>query len=96
MNESGLHYFNPRDEYFTFVNTVSNNKEGFTSRHIKGEEAARDLYATFIYPSTKYYKLVIRSNRIKNLPVMMQDIDVVQILWGNISLNLKAKQLGSN
>ena len=23
MNKSGLHYFDPRDEYFTLVNTVS-------------------------------------------------------------------------
>ena len=26
MNKSGLHYFNPRDEYFTLVNTFSDNK----------------------------------------------------------------------
>ena len=26
INESGLHYFDPRDQEFTFVNTVSENK----------------------------------------------------------------------
>jgi hypothetical protein len=29
MHESGLHYFDPRDKSFTFVSTVSENKEGF-------------------------------------------------------------------
>jgi hypothetical protein len=28
MHESGLHYFDPRDESFTFVNTVAENMEG--------------------------------------------------------------------
>ena len=31
MHASGLYYFNPRDKEFNFVNTVSKNKEGFTS-----------------------------------------------------------------
>ena len=35
MPESGLNYFNPRYQEFNFVNTVSNNKEGFTARKIK-------------------------------------------------------------
>ena len=49
MYDSGLHYFYPRDQEFTFYNTVSNNKEGFTVRQIKGAEVARVLYATIIY-----------------------------------------------
>jgi hypothetical protein len=35
MHKSGLHYFNPRDSKFTFVNTVSENKAGFMKRQIK-------------------------------------------------------------
>ena len=53
IHDSGLHYFDPRNEDFTLINTVSKNKEGFTARHIKGAEAARDLYATLVYPSAK-------------------------------------------
>jgi hypothetical protein len=43
MHESGMHYYDPRSESattinynreFTFVNTVSGNKEGFTQRQI--------------------------------------------------------------
>ena len=32
MHESGLRYFDPRDQEFIFFNTVSDNKEGFTAR----------------------------------------------------------------
>ena len=30
MNETGLHYFYPKDEAFTFINTISKNMEHFT------------------------------------------------------------------
>jgi hypothetical protein len=36
MHKSGLHYYDPRKEQHpTFVNTVSENKTGFTKRQIK-------------------------------------------------------------
>jgi hypothetical protein len=36
MHKSGLHYYDPRKEHhLTFVNTVSENKIGFTKRQIK-------------------------------------------------------------
>ena len=49
MYESGLHYFDPRDQEFTVFNNVSENKEGFTARKTKGGEADRSIYATLIY-----------------------------------------------
>ena len=56
MHESGMHCFEPRDQEFSFVNTVSDNKESFIARKIKGEEVDRYIYTTLIYPSAKYYK----------------------------------------
>ena len=53
MHESGLRYFDPRNQEFTFVNAVSENKYYFTSIQIKGVESSRDIYATLIYPSSK-------------------------------------------
>jgi hypothetical protein len=41
MHKSGLHYYDPRKEqHLTFVNTVSENKTGFTKRQIKCAEIA--------------------------------------------------------
>jgi acyl-CoA thioesterase len=96
MHESGLHYFDPSESAttlnyngdFTFVNTVSGNKEGFTQRQIKGAELARTLYATLSYPSWKDFKWVIRSNQIKDCPVTVQDrahVDVAHTIWGETS-----------
>jgi hypothetical protein len=91
MHESGLHYFDPRDESFTFVSTVSENKEGFTKRQIKCVEEARALYAKLCYPSTKDFKWVVQSNQIKDCPVTIQDIDVATKIWGKNIAALKGK-----
>jgi hypothetical protein len=41
MYKIGLHYYEPRKEHhMTFVNTVSENKTGFTKRQIKCAEIA--------------------------------------------------------
>jgi hypothetical protein len=73
MHESGLHYYDPMKEHnLTFVNTVSDNKEGFTKRKIKGADTARTLYNTLSYPSMKDFKCVTQSNHIKDCPVTVQ------------------------
>jgi hypothetical protein len=83
MHESGLHYYDPRKEaHLTFVNTVSENKEGFMKRQIKGADLARDVYNTLSYPSMKDFKWVIQSNQIKDCLVTIQDIDVALKIWG--------------
>jgi hypothetical protein len=51
MHKNGLHYYDPRDVEFTLINTVSENKEGFTKRQIRDAETARTFYATLSYPS---------------------------------------------
>jgi hypothetical protein len=62
MHESGLHYYDPRKEqYLTFVNTVSENKTGFTKLQIMCSELARNLYKTLSYPSMKDFKYEIKS-----------------------------------
>ena len=91
MHESGLHYFDPRDESFSFVNTVSENKKNFTKRQIQRAEVARALYAKLSYPSMKDYKWVIRSNQIKDCPVTVQDIDVATKIYGKDIAALKGK-----
>ena len=76
MHKSGLHYYEPRNKHFAFINTVSGNKEGYTQRQFKCEEVARNLYYRLCYPSWKDFNWVVRSNQIKDLPVIVEDIDV--------------------
>jgi hypothetical protein len=92
MHKCGLHYYNPRNEkHLAFINTVSENKEGFTKRQIKGAELARTLYKTLSYPSMKDFKWVIQSNQIKDCSVTVQDIDVDRNIWGKKTAALKGK-----
>jgi hypothetical protein len=68
MHKCELHYYNPRNEkHLVFVKTVSENKEGFTKRQIKGADLARTMYKTLSYPSMKDFKWVIRINQIKKI-----------------------------
>jgi hypothetical protein len=92
MHKSGLRYYDPRKEHhLTFVNTVSENKTGFTKRQIKCADIARNLYKTLSYLSMKDFKWAIRSNQIKYCPVMIQDIDVATKIWGKNIAALKGK-----
>jgi hypothetical protein len=92
MHKSGLHYYDPRKEHhMTFINTVSEDKTGFTKRQTKCAEIARNLYKTLSYPSMKDIKRVIRSNQIKDCPVTIKDIDVAMKIWGKNNAALKGK-----
>jgi hypothetical protein len=92
MHKSGLHYYYPRKEHhMTFLNTVSENKTGFTKRQIKCAEIARNMYKTLSYPSMKDFKWVIQSNHIKDCPVTIQDIDVTKKIPGKNIAALKGK-----
>jgi hypothetical protein len=92
MHKCGLHNYDPRNEKdLAFVNTVSENKEGFTKRQIKGADLARGLYKTLSYPSMKDFKWVTRSNQIKDCPVTVQDMDVALKIWGKNIAAMKGK-----
>ena len=91
IHKSGMNYLFPRDQELIFFNTVSENKEGFTPRQIKGAEVARALYSPLIYPSDKDYKWVIFINQTKNCPVTVQDVEFAQKVWGNNIAALKGK-----
>ena len=41
MHDSSLHYYEPEDEDFVFVNIVAGNKESYSKQHIKAAEQAR-------------------------------------------------------
>jgi hypothetical protein len=96
MHKSGLHYYDPRKEHhLTFVNTFSENKTGFTKQKIKCAEIARNLYKTLRYPSMKDFKWVIRSNKIKDCPMKIQDIDVATKILGKNIAALKGEDTRS-
>jgi hypothetical protein len=91
MHKTRLNYFHPRDNKFSFVNTVSENKGGFTKRQIKDVEVKRSLYSKLSYPSWKDFKWIIQSNCIKACPVTVEHIDTALKIWGKNVAVLKGK-----
>jgi hypothetical protein len=92
MHASGLHYYDPADDDFTFnINTVAENKMGYTKRQLQGAEQARTLYANLGYPSMKDYKWVIQSNQIKDCPVTVDDVLAANKIWGKDIAAIKGK-----
>ena len=91
LHPCGLHIFDPSDAAFTFVNTVSGNKENFSQRQIKGAESARRLYTFLKYPSLKDFKWIVQGGSISNNDVTLADIDVATKIWGPNIAALKGK-----
>ena len=62
MHTSGLHFFDPSkpelDRAFTFVDTVTGNKQGFSQLQLRGAKKALELYAFCKYPSIKDFKWI--------------------------------------
>ena len=82
MHSSGLHYYDPLREEFTFVNAVSDNMGAFTKGQIASADKASDLYASLVYPSDADYKRILKSNQIKDCPVSVEDAKVASKIWG--------------
>jgi hypothetical protein len=96
MHKSGLHYFDPRDSKFTFINTLSKNEAGFTKRQIRDAKVARSLYSKLNYPSWKVFKWIIQSNQIKDCPVTVEHIETALKIWGKNVVALKGKTTQTN
>ena len=89
MHKSRIHYYDPHNKHFAFVNTVYVNKKGYTQRQVKSAEVDRTIYANLCYPYWRDFKWVIRSNHIKDCPVTVEDIDVSFKIWGKTVSALK-------
>ena len=79
MHSSGLHVYYPEKHEknnMVFINTVSHNKQAFTKREIKQAKASRKLCGKLLFPFSKGFRWMIKSNHIKNCEVTVRDIDV--------------------
>ena len=64
------------------VNTVEDNKEGFTAREIRDAEAERVAYEMVGRPSEADFKSMVRLNLLKNLPVTSKAIRNAYKIFG--------------
>ena len=91
MHSSGLHFYDPKREEFTFVVTVEENMKSFSKRQIASAEKARTLMAGLAFPSSTDYKWILRSNQVQECPVTTDDADVADKIWGKSIPSLKGK-----
>jgi hypothetical protein len=92
-HESGLHYYDPRDQSgtFSFVETVQENKSYFSKWQVRAADAARRLYKCVSHPSVEDFKWALRTNCIKDSPVTVTDVQIEQKIYGTDIAALKGK-----
>ena len=56
------------------VQTVQENEEGYSQRHIQDAKKDRNLYAKVGYPSARDFKNIISKNLVLNCPVTASDV----------------------
>jgi hypothetical protein len=89
QSPAGLYYHATGNRAFVMVNTIKENREGFTRRKVdKAKEARRALVS---YPSPKDFMNIVRSNMIKNCPICPIDIINAHKLFGPDIATLKGK-----
>ena len=71
----------PVDAY-SFLSTVSSNKQHFTRQEIEGADRARSLQQLLGWPSTADLKRYVANNLITNCPVTVDDITRAQYIYG--------------
>ena len=74
MHLSGLHFYDPVEEGFVFIETVEQNKLAFTKRQLKGDEKARALYTGLGFLSVKDFWWILQSNQLEDCPVSVADL----------------------
>ena len=91
MHSSGLHFYDPKKEGFSFVVTVADNMKMFTKREIVGAEKARNLQASLAFPSDTDLKWILKANQVEECPVRPEDAAIANKLWGQSPASLKGK-----
>ena len=91
MHHSGLHYYDPRREEFSFVVTVEDNMKLFSKRQIVGAEKARTLQAGLAFPTNTDLTWILKSKQVAECPVTTEDADAANKIWGPSVPSLKGK-----
>jgi hypothetical protein len=97
-NESRLYVFTPpyitdetRSEVNMMIDSVEENAKNFTERQIKRAKEARQLYHALGSPSVHDFRAIIQTNAIRNLPITLEDIETIEMIFGPDIGALKGK-----
>ena len=100
---SGLYYYDaaaarsesnstsPLVTGYSFVLTVSGNKQRFHRREVEAADRARELYRKIGRPSQAQFEHILQQNLILNCPVTVEDAKRALLIYGADSATLKGK-----
>jgi len=75
-----------------FIQTVEENRKGYTARQQKDAYVARKLYRVMGFPTVENFKRIIRQHIIKNCPVTVKDIEIAEDIYGPSVSAMKGKK----
>ena len=92
---NGLHYFDAADmeNIVLLLNTVSDNREGFTRREYKGPQETRQSMHLLGFPSEREFENMVCSNMIVNCPINFDDVKNAKLIFGPDITSLKVKSV---
>ena len=73
------------------VNTLQENKSFFTDRQIQKAKLAKKLLSTMAYPTIDQLKAMVRMNMIRDSPVTLADVDLIEKVYGKDVPTIKGK-----
>ena len=93
LSTNGLYYFDAadRENSVLLLNTVSENREGFTQRDYEGPQEARRVMHLLRFPSERDFENMVRSNMTVKCPVTFSDVKNAKIIFGPDITSLKVK-----
>ena len=92
---NGLYYFDATDRENTMLllNTVSENREGFTQREYEVAREARRAMHLLGFLSEQDFENIVRLNMIINCPVTFSDVKNAELIFGPDITSLKVKSV---
>ena len=93
VSTTGLYYHDTVDFAIVLVNTVDDNREGFTRREYEGAKAAWRALGLVRYPLEQDFTNTVSSNMIVNFPVRPQDIKNADKIFSPDVPSIKSKSV---
>jgi hypothetical protein len=94
-NPKGLYTYKVSDEYFKkqchLINTVKENRVGYTQRQFEQAKRAQELYHIVGTPTIELFKTLIKMNAIKNCPMTTEDVNNAKKIFGAEMSSLRGK-----
>jgi hypothetical protein len=83
--------FNGQEKYWSFVNTISKNKDMYTKRELQAAARARKVQNIIMFPSARQLMTISDKHLSKNNSVQRADIKGTENMYGTNLSSLKGK-----